>query len=367
MSLAAQPALALPSQLEGLAARQPQLVPAGTFPRLRALLWSGTALYASRGYELLRAWPTLENFQWEHVAPVSPSPWRTLSSSHRLTARLCRDGFHALAQLPSGDLVGAIPNAILHKPPGAPEFTVTHRIRRGTRPLHITATPDGHVFWGEYFDNLQRDEVHIFGSRDGGRTWHVVYTFPGGAIRHVHNIVFDEFDRGLWILTGDDGGECKILRASTDFKAVDVVLQGNQQVRAVGLVPMRDAVYFATDTPLEINRIYRLDRRSGNMEALASIPSSSIEGCRVGHAIFFSTMAEPSLMNRQDSVHLYGSSNGLEWHGLKHWRKDRWSMRFFQYGNAFLPTGQNDTGLLAISTIAVAPGDFETTLWKVIP
>ena len=28
-----------------------------------------------------------------------------------------------------------------------------------------------------------------------------------------------------------------------------------------------------------------------------------------------------------------------EWRPLCEWKKDRWSMRFFQYGNAFLPDG----------------------------
>jgi len=364
MSLAAQSAL---SELQNVVERIPHLVSAATFPRLRALLWSGSTLYASRGYELLRARPALPNFEWERVACIQPSRWRELTSSRRLTSRLCRDGFHALAQLPSGDFVGVIPGAIVHKAADADDFVITHRIRRGTRPLHITATPGGRIYWGEYFDNPRRDEVHIYGSSDHGCTWHIAHTFSRGAIRHVHNIVFDEFEAGFWILTGDEAGECRILRASTDFRNIDAVLSGNQQARTVALVPMRDAVYFATDTPSDANRIWRWHRRTGNLEAVASLPSSSIAGCRVGNTLFFSTMAEPSSHNSQDSVHLYGSSNGLEWHGLKDWRKDRWPMRFFQYGNAFLPTGQNDTDLLAISTIAVEPGDLATTLWKVIP
>ena len=366
MSLAAQPALGSRSELQTLSARRLQLVSAGAFPGLRALLWSGSTLYASRGYQLFRAKPAQPNMSWESVARFQPSRWCSLTSSQRLTSRLCRDGFHSLATLPSGDLVGAVPGAIVRKGSASSEFDVTHRIRRGTRPLHIAATPDGRVLWGEYFDNPHRDEVHIYSSVDRGQTWDVAYTFGRGAIRHVHNIVPDEFDGGLWILTGDDGDECQILRASTNFKNVEEVLCGDQQARAVALVPMREAVYFATDTPSETNYIYRLDRDSGRTERVAPISSSCIEGCRVADAIFFSSMAEPSTVNPQDSVHLYGSADGAPWQRLKRWRKDRWSMRFFQYGNAFLPTGQNDTDLLAVSTIAVEPGDLETTLWKVM-
>jgi hypothetical protein len=40
-------------------------------------------------------------------------------------------------------------------------------------------------------------------------------------------------------------------------------------------------------------------------------------------------------------------------------------MRYFQYGNAFLPDGENSTPYLAASTIAVETDDQVTTLWEV--
>jgi hypothetical protein len=39
-------------------------------------------------------------------------------------------------------------------------------------------------------------------------------------------------------------------------------------------------------------------------------------------------------------------------------------MRFFQYGNGFLPDGENTTDLLAASTIAVEGADQTTTIWR---
>ena len=133
--------------------------------------------------------------------------------TNRLTARLFRDGFHALAFLPSAAIIGAVPGSIVTLRPGESEFRQTHAITRGTRPLHITTTPGGAVFWGEYFDNAQLDEVHIYSSQDAGATWSIAYTFPKGTIRHVHNIVHDPWGNCLWILAGDYGDECRILRA----------------------------------------------------------------------------------------------------------------------------------------------------------
>src|SRR4029077_1681862 len=135
--------------------------------------------------------------------------------------------------------------------------------------------------------------VHIYASADQGLTWNIAYTFPKGAVRHVHNIVHDPWEDCLWIFTGDYGDECRILRASCDLRSIAVLMQGKQQTRAVAAVPTKDAIYFSTDTPLESNFIYRLDRH-GSLSQLAPISSSSIYGCRVANHVFFSTMVEPS-------------------------------------------------------------------------
>jgi hypothetical protein len=335
-----------------------------TFPRMRALAWHNDVLYASRGYTLMRARMGAGSVAWQRVAPFRPAWWRTLSASSRLTFRLFRDGFHALAVLSSGDIVAAVPGAILTLAAGETEFRVTHRVVCGTRPLHLAVTPDDHVLWGEYFDNPRRDEVHIYASSDRGATWSVAYTFPKGAIRHVHNIVYDQWENCLWILTGDDGPECRILRASCDFRSVDVVLLGNQQARAVALVPAGDGVYFSSDTPFERNHVSHLDRR-GNLTQFAELSSSSIYGCRVGEAIFFSTMVEPSQANASREVCVYGATDGEQWQSLLTYRKDAWPMGLFQYGNAVMPDGRNTSGLLAVSTVGVEQADLETSLWRV--
>ncbi len=335
------------------------------FPGLRALAWDGDILYASRHYELLRARvQDLSALDWQPVAVFRTAWRRRLSVTNRLTARLFRDGFHALATLPSGGHVAAIPGAIVTRAPNDDEFRVSHKIGRGTRPLHIAAVPDGAIYWGEYFDNAARDEVHIYGSSDGGRTWSVAYTFPKGAIRHVHNVVHDPWENCLWVLTGDYGNECRILRAAFDFSRVETVLQGNQQARAVALVPMPEGLYFSSDTPQESNFIYLRDRK-GMLSRLAPISSSSICGCRVGERIFFSTMVEPSQVNRDRRVRIYCGSSGAGWRPLLAWRKDRWPMGLFQYGNALLPDGHNATSCLAVTTVAVESDDMTTSFYSV--
>jgi len=348
--------------------QQWNLVRVARIPGLRALAWADDYLYASRGYQLMRTKICGEvsaaGLGWETVANFHPAWWRNFTATTRLSSRLLRDGFHALAVLPHGAMVAAVPGAIVSQAPGKTEFRVTHRITRGTRPLHVTAVPGGSVFWGEYFDNAARDEVHIYAAADQGSRWEVAYTFPKGAIRHVHNIVYDPWGNCLWVLTGDYGHECRILRASCDFSQVDVVLRGNQQARAVALVPTEGGLHFSSDTPLEENYIYHLDRH-GTLSKLASLSSSSIYGCRVGSDIFFSTMVEPSTANPDRHVRIYGSREGRDWCSLMAWHKDRWPMALFQYGNAFLPDGNNTTPYLAVTTVAVESEDRVLSLYSI--
>jgi hypothetical protein len=331
---------------------------------IRALAWSGDALYAARGYQVLRGSIRTGHIVWQPVARFHPPLWRNVTCTNHLTFRLVRDGFHALAVLPSGHLVGAVPGAIVTLAPGEASFRVTHKMIRGTRPLHMAVTSDGHVLFGEYFDNAVRDEVHIYASSDCGETWEVAYTFPKGAIRHVHNIAYDRWENCLWVLTGDYGSECRILRASCDLKTLDVALSGNQQARAVAVVPAENGIYFSSDTPLEANHVYHLDH-SGRLSTLADLDSSSIYGCRVADAIFFTTMVEPSTANRTRRVRLYGSRANARWSCLLEWTKDSWPMRFFQYGNAFLPDGTNTTPYLAVTTLAVKGADVVTSILQI--
>src|SRR4051812_24838033 len=103
------------------------LTRAARLPGLRALAWAGDQLYASRGYEIVRAKiQDPQRIAWEHVAQFRPKLRRRLSVLNGFTARLFRDGFHALAVLPSGGLVGAVPGSIVTLRPGESEFCQTH-------------------------------------------------------------------------------------------------------------------------------------------------------------------------------------------------------------------------------------------------
>ena len=76
-------------------------------------------------------------------------------------------------------------------------------------------------------------------------------------------------------------------------------------------------------------------------------------------------MVEPSEVNRDSNVRVYGSRGGQDCEPLLAWKKDRWPISLFQYGNAFLPDGNNTTAFLALTTVAVAADDMVLSLYSV--
>ena len=80
-------------------------------------------------------------------------------------------------------------------------------------------------------------------------------------------------------------------------------------------------------------------------------------------------MIEPSEVNRDRMVRVYRGavSDPERWHPILSWRKDRWPIGLFQYGNAFFPDGANSTSYLALTTAAVESDDMSTSIYSLKP
>ena len=82
------------------------------------------------------------------------------SSSVRLASRLVRDGFHALAVICSGHFRGRSAGRNYHVRTWRTWSSAFRTQSYGVRGLSILLLlPDDHIFWGEYFDNPNRDEA----------------------------------------------------------------------------------------------------------------------------------------------------------------------------------------------------------------
>ena len=159
------------------------------FPGKRVLTWFDDVLYASEGYWILKYQQgQIGHSNWIKVAEFRPDWIRRIEVSNRYSSRLMRNGFHILKVLQSGRLVVVIDGNIVLANSSDMVFRAVFNIPRGTRPLTMTVGKNETLYWGEYFSNKYREEVHIYGSEDSGEHWDVCYTFPKGSTKHIHSV-----------------------------------------------------------------------------------------------------------------------------------------------------------------------------------
>ncbi len=303
----------------------------------RVLSVDKETVWLAQGRHLLKS--TDGGHCWTLRATLPCIYFRDELAGSRLGRRLGRSGFHHF--LSTGSDAGlVIANRHIYRL--APAETGLKRISNivGSRPLAF-ATGKGLACYGEYRGDPERSPVHVWGADiEKPSDWNPLWRFE--KVRHVHGVFFDPYFSDFWVTTGDEDNETGIWRTTDNFKTLDLVAGGSQQKRAVQLLFTPEFVYFGTDTPREQNYICRLERKSGNVERLSRVDSSVFYGCKVDDQLFFSTVVEPSKINRSRYSAIWKSSNGEDWIKIKTFRKDLWPMKYFQYGQILFPSGPGD-------------------------
>lgn len=315
---------------------------------LRVLHVDGEVVHAGLGLDLHRSTDGGETFQRIARHEVGPLD-RTLARTP-IASRLLRAGFHGLVPLPGGDLVAIVRGAVLLRRAGEPRFEMVHRVTRGTRPLNVCLAPSGRLYFGEYFANEDRGEVHVYGS-DDGRSWDVVHSFAAGSIRHVHGIWPDVHRGGVWVLTGDDDHESGIHFSGDDFANLEPVLTGSQRARAVVVLPTPAGLIVPTDTPREPNVIQFMDADTGALEPVAAVPGSVFSGAFTDRLMAVSTTVEKSSVNLDSSSALLVSEDGRRWTTAARYERDLPLLRdrrgYLQLPTLQLPAGRGGRRLFA--------------------
>jgi len=214
----------------------------------------------------------------------------------------------------------------------------------------IFHSKESSLYYGEYRGNSERTPVHIWGSNNRGLNWNPVFQFKN--IRHIHGIFNDPYEDKVWITTGDNDEESGIWMTDDRFRTFKKFAGGSQQLRAVTLIFTQSHIYFGSDTPLERNFIYRIDRETRKVEKLKEVESSVFWGCKVGDCLFFSTVVEASKVNKCRYACIWGSKDGENWKCVARFRKDIWHMDLFQYGQIFFPSGENNSEYLWFTPFA---------------
>jgi hypothetical protein len=214
----------------------------------------------------------------------------------------------------------------------------------GSRPLKMCIDINGTLYYGKYHNNVKREISPIYKSNDAGRNWEVVFNMSG--VRHVHGVFYDKYENKIWVTTGDSDKESGIWVTADKFQSLKKIIGGNQASRAVSLIFTQDYIYYGSDTPLQKNYIYRLERGTNIITKMQEVGSSVFWGCKVGDSLIFSTAVEPSEINKTRRTEVWLSADGILWRKKLTFCKDFYSMKYFQYGQVLFPYGENKSEYL---------------------
>lgn len=211
------------------------------------------------------------------------------------------------------------------------------------------------IIYGEYIWNTEKGPVGIWERNEEG-SWSEIYQFPANTITHIHNIIYNKYNDRFIILTGDNDSESAIWQADRNFSNVTKVIGGEQTYRACVAFPTETGLFYATDTPLESNKLMHLDRKN-NVIKVNDIPGPVIYGRIVNGCLFFATSVEgnptlgkwkyrlsnklgPGVKDR--NVHIFKCNQDGDLQEVMNLKKDLYPMWLFQFGNALFPNSEDD-------------------------
>jgi hypothetical protein len=225
---------------------------------------------------------------------------------------------------------------------------------QGDCVLHRSLSEDqqGWTYFGEYFMNPQRQPVRIWRVSPGLDHWEIAHEFKSKAVRHVHGIYRDPYEKETyWVTVGDFEGECQLLRTADRFKTFQSIGDGSQNYRAVNLFFTKDCIGWLTDSNLKLNHAFRLHRKTGKVEMGQVLDCSVWYGCPTSEKVFvaFTTVERgPAILSQASSVQV--SEDAFHWEKIYSFEKDFYKpLQVFKYGVISCPSGEMSVHELYLS------------------
>jgi hypothetical protein len=225
---------------------------------------------------------------------------------------------------------------------------------QGDCVLHRSLCEDqsGWTIFGEYFMNPQRQPVRIWRVSPGLDQWEIAHEFKSNAVRHVHGVFRDPFEKEtFWVTVGDLEGECHLLCTADRFKSFRTFGDGSQNYRAVNLFFTRDHINWLTDSNLKLNHAFRLHRKTEKVEMGQELDCSVWYGCPTREKVFvaFTTVERgPAILSQASSVLV--SKDAFNWEKVYSFKKDIYKpVQLFKYGVISCPSGELSVNGLYLS------------------
>ncbi len=296
-------------------------------------------LIASTGYKLYCR--VTREGKWKPYGKISDGV-NNLFAFFPFSRRLTRAEISKLYCLKDGSELCIARKGIFLREKGEKEFRKVFNVVRGSRPMYLCEDVDGSVYFGEYFQNMEKQAVHVYGSHDHGKTWEIVKTFAEGNINHVHGIYMDPYTQRMWLATGDRENECIIGYTEDGFKSFTEVFRGGQEYRTCVLFFYKDFIVFGTDSQYQQNELKMFDRKTLEITHLQNVQGPVIRGAQIGEIAMISTDVEPSDVNKDTHAYVWITKDGQHWEELCHAKKDFLNPTLFQFGVFDLPNYSSD-------------------------
>jgi len=272
---------------------------------------------------------------WQNILTIPSSFVRQSQQYHSLLARLIRGGIH-LAYPLSDKLdcwVTVAEGFLFWVDVASKDFQPFYKIPRGRRPLRRgLCIKDDHVLIGEYWGNPERTAVNIYKVHIPTGNIEIFYQFPAHSVRHIHTVDKDPYSNQLWVSTGDEDPECKIMLLDATTAETTLIGAGSQQWRTVSFAFRPDAVYWGTDNHLGSNEIWRYDRATAEISKIGNVIGPVYYNSCLDDAIVFGTTMEKGEGQQDGYGRLYALDMQNELHEVWKAKKDRWSAHYFGYG-----------------------------------
>jgi len=217
------------------------------------------------------------------------------------------------------------------------------KLKHGRNILHnsIAIIPGDSIIFGEYFGNDTGLPVNIYKIDFSTMKCMCVYTFPAKAIRHVHSCCYDEFEKKIWVFTGDYDGECKVLVSDLEFKDVSILGDGTQTWRAVSAFFTKEYVYWIMDSPLKTSHLVKFNRKLKEIDVGCSFPGPVYYSVSLSDGKYLvATTYEPGPSVIGNSAHIYLSSDLESWEEVCSFKHDGLPTCCFKYAIIGFASGE---------------------------
>ena len=209
------------------------------------------------------------------------------------------------------------------------------KLRNCRNILHnaILKCKNGNIYFGEYGSNYKYNKVPIYVSKDDGLSWDVCFEFKNKEIRHIHGIFEDIYTNSIWICTGDTDTESKIIQTDYNFTSLNTIGTNSQNFRTCSLFFTEKYIYWNMDSHISNSYSVIYDRVTKTFEKKFNFPGPVIYTKKFSNNNYMATTSQeigPAVTDNK--VHLYYSSDFINWDHIYSFDHDGFNKKFFKFG-----------------------------------